>query len=126
MAQNGADSQEPPKKQYTKRIFTRNAVKRDRLHYAAYKTLVDAKFKNPLKKMPVHDVPLYRKALASQEILVKRVPDARMSRYGLQPFSEDLLNSTVLDMKKIYMVEHTMVHFCDRELIDNSNEFFKD
>ncbi len=76
--------------------------------------------------MPVYDVPLYTEALASQEILVKRVPDVRMSRYGLLPFSEDLLYSTVLDMKKIYMVEHTMVHFCDRELIDNPNEFFKD
>jgi hypothetical protein len=101
-------------------------VKRDRLHYDHYKRLVDTKFKNPLRQCQVYDVPLYTEALANQEIIVKRIPAARPRGKALSPISEDLLNSTLLDMKDIYLVDQTMVHYCEQELITNSNEFFQD
>ena len=117
MSQNGGKSNSSPKKRYEKRILTRNAAKQKRLCYDKYKGLVHAKFKNPLKKLPIYDARLYRKTLVAQENLVSGIRPANpINQRPLGP-QDDELDPILLDMRKIYSVEHTMVHFCNDELI---------
>jgi hypothetical protein len=107
--------------QYEKRILSSDTLKPDRLSYGNYKTLVDGNFKDPLKKLPLYNVELYKKTLANQETLVQRVIDARRQCETPDPIPEDLLNVIMLDMTKIYMVDTTMIHYCQDELIANQD-----
>jgi hypothetical protein len=126
MAQHPANSQDPLTKKYDKRILTRDVVKKNRLDYYKYKGLVDAKFKNPLKKLPIYDEHLYKKALGDQETLIQKVLDARRQGKTPEPAPENLLDAIISDMRNIYMVDFTMIHYCEGELITNQDLTLQD
>ena len=114
------------KKEYPKRrIQTRAEKKANWNTYRGYKALINTTSKDPLKKLPIYNVDLYKQVLSEQELLLGKKIHVWPVSPNVTPVPQDRIDSVIKKMAKVYEIEEKMIYYCQSEWIDNPDDTLK-